>query len=36
MTNENDDPEYEKDFNKAYLKMVEKVYSTQGTNILIS
>ena len=31
-----DDPETEGDFNKAYLKLVQKVYSEQGTNILIS
>lgn len=30
------DPEYEKDFTKAYSKLVEKIYSEQGSNILIS
>jgi hypothetical protein len=32
----NDDPEVEHDFNKAYLKLVQKVYSEQGQNILIT
>ena len=31
-----DDPENEGDFNKAYLRLVKKVYNEQGTNILIS
>jgi hypothetical protein len=30
------DPENETDFNKAYLKLVKKVYEEQGANILIT
>ena len=31
-----EDPEYEQDFNKAYSKLVEKIYVEQGPNILLS
>ena len=31
-----DEPLVEKDFNKAYNKLVEKIYSEQGSNILVS
>jgi hypothetical protein len=30
------DPENDKDFHKAYLKLVNKIYQDQGSNILIS
>lgn len=36
MAGGTDDPEGEHDFNKAYLKLVQKVYSEQGQNILIT
>jgi hypothetical protein len=31
-----DDPEYAKDFGKAYAKLVEKLYLEQGNTLLIS
>lgn len=34
--NEVPDPEHEGDFKKAYLKLVQKVYEEQGSNILIT
>jgi hypothetical protein len=30
------DPELERDFRKAYLDLVKKVYQEQGSNILVS
>ncbi len=31
-----DDPEYAKDFNNAYARLVEKIYHEQGNTLLIS
>jgi hypothetical protein len=31
-----DDPEYQRDFNSAYVKLVEKIYQEQGNTLLIS
>ncbi|TNV85929.1 hypothetical protein FGO68_gene4527 [Halteria grandinella] len=34
--NQEDDPEYAKDFHKAYQRLVEKIYHEQGNTLLIS
>jgi hypothetical protein len=33
---QSDDPENDHDFNRAYMKLVKKVYDEQGNNILIT